>query len=250
MILGFTTKEIISPIKSIISFLWGFRQNFLLKKSDKQKIKFETYTKISEKINLFHKNVDSLYYFYRNNTMKEIKIFKLGIEELKVQNKVLELKLVNIKNQFKNDEEIKFKFSNLKKIEQELYELELEFEKVKADIEVKNSNLSDDKNRIKLDEICNRITSIKKMLAKEQEQISVVNDDVDKSVEQRLAHKDVEDNIIVSERKIYDFTNDVDQFILGFYEISDLQIIASTQIRNQLDICRAKAELFSIYISK
>ena len=47
--------------------------------------------------------------------------------------------------------------------------------------------------------------------------------------EQRLSQEDVEDNIIVSEKKNYEFTNAVDQFILGFYEISDLHIIASIQ---------------------
>lgn len=58
--LGLTINELIGYLGTVAGFGWGVLQYKAKIKLEKQKVKYLTYSKVSENLNKFNKNLDSL----------------------------------------------------------------------------------------------------------------------------------------------------------------------------------------------
>jgi hypothetical protein len=228
MLFGLTSNELTGYAGSIIFFAWGVWQYKSKLKLENQKIKYVTYSKISANVNFFIKSIQSIKY-------------QINVEELKN----LEQQI----NEFEtNFEKRRTGWSNkLEKTAQKNKEVESHIDELTYKIELKENQIIE----VKIAEIEDlEIKALKAGLKLNKEKLDDTEkllddfeadlDDVSSQLDsQKLSLKEYSNK---ADFRVFQILDSIKLFLLNFNDISDLQIISSNKIIDQVNFVKLKAE--------
>ncbi|MEP7232810.1 MAG: hypothetical protein ABI691_21300 [Ginsengibacter sp.] len=225
MIFGLSSNELIGYSGTIIASIWAARQTFLKSKHEKQKIKYLTYNKISENINLFSKNIELLKSSYDIMQLKSIeqkqKKFREQFDKKKGKWEEGFLMAKNYHQELDDKLELIRNGINNKTFDNDT------LEQVKSGLELEMIGLSDMNNS----------------LSKTKNEIDEVFNKIDEISDINLFEETIS-------QKIYSFLDQVKKFIIDFNDISDLQIISSKKVIAQIKEVKKNASKLQSFLEK
>ncbi len=227
-------NEIIAYGITAISAGWAFREAQLRRKGEKQKIKYLTYSKVSENVNFISKKIDTL-----RLTINLVQLKKF--QERLYDN---ENKLVEIKSNQK---------ARRNTIESIIQKGEDETKKIKELISLIKSIPIENKEEISTqsDKITADSELVKGILDDSRNLLTNNTDELDNFENALSAHKNDIINFKKSlENDIYQLNQDIDTFLLGFNDISDLQIVSSRNVLLQVNFVKSKGEELKNYLAE